>query len=153
MHAELVNLKIGTSSAEFKILQCYWLKNSSCVDRSTRKIRRSTHKKPDCGVSKSKIRVSHPPTQQIFAVCATRRVPLRRPCFPPFFGETIFVWTARRVVAKKQPYQRVPVFTIDVFCIHYRETSTLSNWIWVLPIVHMILECYLTDAILIGTYI
>ena len=93
--AQNSNLKIGTSSAEFKIRLCYWLKNSSCVDHSTRKIRRSTHEKPDVGVSKSKIHVSHALTQQIFAVCTTRHVPLRR----PFFGETIFVWT-RRVVAK-----------------------------------------------------
>ena len=58
------------------------VKKSSCVDRSTHEIRKSTHKNLDVGVSKSKIRVSHPPTQQIFAVCATRRVPLRRPFFP-----------------------------------------------------------------------
>ena len=37
---------------------------------------------PNFGVSKSKILVSHPPTQQIFAVCSTWRVPLRRPFFP-----------------------------------------------------------------------
>ena len=36
---------------------------------------------------------------------------------------------------------------IDVFCIHYRGLSTLSNWIWVLPIVHLILESYFLDAI------
>ena len=48
---------------EFEIVSFYWLKNSLCVDRSTRQIRRSTHKKPDFGVLKSKIRVSQPPTQ------------------------------------------------------------------------------------------
>jgi hypothetical protein len=32
---------------EFEIVSFYWLKNSLCVDRSTRQIRRSTHKKPD----------------------------------------------------------------------------------------------------------
>ena len=52
-----------------------------------------------------------------------------------------------RLIAVQVHVSRVPVFTIDVFCIlyysiHYRGPSTLSNWIWVLPIVHLILECY-----------
>ena len=74
MHAELQISRLERVQQNSK--SCSAIGYSSCVDRST-------YEKPDFGVSKSKIRVSHPPTQQIFAVRPTRCVSLlRRPIFP-----------------------------------------------------------------------
>ena len=82
MYSELQILRLERVHSRIQNPVVLLVKISSCVHRSTHEIRRSTHEKHDFGVSKSKIRVSHPPTQQVFAVCATRFVPLWRPFFP-----------------------------------------------------------------------
>jgi hypothetical protein len=98
----------SVSSPEFKILFCYWLKKYCCVgDQHARFGDRHTKSMIlVCRNRKSVCRAStHPPTQQVFAVCATRRVPLRTPFFTcvVIFRRNYFpvgVFGTRRVPAK-----------------------------------------------------
>ena len=110
-HAELQILRLERVHSRIKNPVVLLVKNSSCVDRSTHEIPKSTREKADFGVSKSKSRVSRVDTRidTDEKVCvADTACPAKEGHFfvSTFFGETIFVWT-RRVHAKNQPDTRI----------------------------------------------